>query len=480
MGQWDRFEAALTNAKRYRNPYNDVTLDVTYTRPDATTVDFWGFYDGSATWKIRFMPDQIGAWKYEARFSDGSPGAAGTFRCAASTIPGMLAKDEANPRWFGYKGGKHVLVRSFHVGHNFLSYSWDDPGKDGDGNKRKTFLDWAQKQGYNTLSIHSHYNGESSQRLWPLDAAQYREAEAILDELARRRILVYPFYGFFGNRGNPSDPADQKRYIRYTLARFGPYWNLLLNVAGPEPNLRGWMSPEAIHRVGNEIKTRDVFGHPLGVHNKDGDDPYRSAPWSSFLTLQVEITDLNELNRYFLKNHTGDKPVFAQETLWPGNKLQPFANADAATVRKHAWTHMLSAVALNNGDMNGNNDSGFSGSLDLADRIPWRHDVVKQVWDFFEALPFYRMNPSQSLVDNGFCLAEPGQRYLVYLPTGGTVNVKVPGGTYHVEWINAQNTSDRRGAGTTSNGQDLSSPSGGDDWLVHLVRSRAAVTLKGK
>ena len=48
--------------------------------------------------------------------------------------------------------------------------------------------------------------------------------EAILDDLARRRMIVFPFAGFFGKSSNfPRDPADQELYVCYTLARIGCY-----------------------------------------------------------------------------------------------------------------------------------------------------------------------------------------------------------------------------------------------------------------
>ena len=34
VGQWDRFETSVRNARTYADPYHDVTLHVFYTRPD--------------------------------------------------------------------------------------------------------------------------------------------------------------------------------------------------------------------------------------------------------------------------------------------------------------------------------------------------------------------------------------------------------------------------------------------------------------
>ncbi|MBC8217119.1 MAG: DUF5060 domain-containing protein, partial [Planctomycetes bacterium] len=158
VGRWARFEASAKNARTYRNPYADVTLNVTYESPIGKRTKFWGFYDGARTCKIRFMPDRIGTWKYDAAFSDGSGLTSGTFECIPSDIPGMISADRANPMWFGYRSGEHVLIRSFHVGDRFFAENWPVA-------KRKAFLDWAQTQGYNMLSAASHYlNREAKDR----------------------------------------------------------------------------------------------------------------------------------------------------------------------------------------------------------------------------------------------------------------------------------------------------------------------------
>ena len=115
-------------------------------------------------------------------------------------------------------------------------------------------------------------------------------------------------------------------------------------------------------------------------------------------------------------------------------------------------------------------DASFSGSLDLGERNQQVHDVIKRVWDFFGTMPFYEMNPRQDLVDKGFCLALPGWRYLVYLPSEGTVNVSVSVGPYRVVWIDARNPSRRYDLGITDDGKNLKPPAGGDDWLVHLIK----------
>jgi hypothetical protein len=479
VGLWDRFERTVPNDRSYSDPYRDVTLNVTYTKPDGSRVRFWGFHDGGSRWIIRFMPDQLGPWKYRAEFSDGSPGISGTFTCVESDLPGMISKDETNPVWFGYKGGAHELVRSFHIGDRFFAVNW--PDKD-----RKRFLDWATRQGYNMLSIASHYlNRDSEGRgkgwdtpaLWNSttrrpDPREYHKAEVILDDLSARRILVYPFAGFLGRDSHrPTDPADRTLYIRYTLARFGCYWNLLFNLAGPEPLLRGKPFLAAdLDSLGAEIKKLDVFGHLLSVHNRTGDDQFKDKPYTDYGILQgPKTTDRTKLSRGVLKNHHPDKPLYVQETLWPGNKYHPkYSDED---IRKNAYVLIMSATAINFADMNGNSSSGFSGTMDFSQKRQKRHDIIKRVWDFFETIPFWRMTPNQNLVDNGYCLAEPGWQYLVYLESPGKVIVETAPGTYTVRWIDARNTARTINAGTIAEPESLKSPPNGDDWLLYLKRT---------
>ncbi|MGH9843728.1 MAG: hypothetical protein ACREEM_33750 [Blastocatellia bacterium] len=319
--------------------------------------------------------------------------------------------------------------------------------------------------------------GWETPALWPLNAAEYQRMERVLDDLARRRLIVFPFAGFLGRASNfPRDPKEQELYLRSTLARLGAYWNVLLNVGGPEPELKNntYMTREEINRAGALIRRLDLFGHLLTVHTPTGDNRFGDEPWLSYVTLQGPKTfDRRELSAGLLRNHAG-KPLYAQETLWSGNYTVTRRHGRDYTdddIRKNAYVITMSAAALNFADNRGDSSTGFSGTLRPEDRAEARHDIIKRVWDFLETVPFYRMSPRQDLVTNGFCLAEEGREYLVYLETGGPVSVKVkpahPRG-YAVRWINARETKEARDGGATTTGENLQAPDG-DDWLLRLM-----------
>jgi hypothetical protein len=155
------------------------------------------------------------------------------------------------------------------------------------------------------------------------------------------------------------------------------------------------------------------------------------------------------------------------------NKLhrEPYTDVD---LRKNAYVLIMSASAINFGDMNGDSSSGFSGTLEMNELVQNRHDILKRVWDYFDTMPFWRLKPRQDLVSNGFCLAGEGAMYLVYLEIPGAVDVRVKGGPYNVRWVNAQNTRDVRKAADTNDGKGLQPPPGGGDWMLELRAAKPA------
>ena len=63
--QWGIYEVAL-NGPTNGNPFVEVQLSAVFSNGDKR-VEVPGFYDGDGVYRIRFMPDQQGAWHYETR-----------------------------------------------------------------------------------------------------------------------------------------------------------------------------------------------------------------------------------------------------------------------------------------------------------------------------------------------------------------------------------------------------------------------------
>ncbi len=85
MARWGRFEQAFESSRVYGNPIQDVQLTATFVAPSGHEHQVDGFWDGGATWRVRFMPGETGEWSYHTSCSDqdnaGLHGQAGRFRC---------------------------------------------------------------------------------------------------------------------------------------------------------------------------------------------------------------------------------------------------------------------------------------------------------------------------------------------------------------------------------------------------------------
>lgn len=490
VGIWELFEYSLRRQSPVDDPYTGTALQVELAKPDGSKVRTWGFYDGDTTWRVRFAPNQYGVWSYRIWFSD-TPDEViqGSLACVPSDTPGMVCLYEENPFWLGHKGSQYRLLRSFHVGDRFFADNWDDPDDPHDGNARERFLDWFTQNGYNMLSIASHYlnreeagrgEGWSTPDLWPLNYREYRKMERILDELLARNIVVFPFGGFFGAKADwPTDPEEQELYVRYTLARIGHYPNVVLNVAGPEPFWRmqrsqyQWaMQLDDLRRLGRLIRRLDVHEHVLTVHNEKRashyGDPFLFEDWYDMATLQGPTTvDREALFAGLAANHAPQKACYAQETLWYGNKNHPRYTDD--DLRRNAYAILFAGAVLNFADMDGNSSSGFSGTMDFDQLHQDKHEIVKAVWDWFETIPHHTMRTRQELVRNGYCLAREGEEYYIYLDSENELKMHL-GYPYAFksEWINAIDPNDVRLGPQLSEDVQVWTPDRKGQWILHL------------
>lgn len=485
-GLWQIFELSIKNRKVYPDPFEDVTLKVTYKRPDGRKVEFPGFYAGKHTWKIRFMPDQTGIWEYSAAFSDRDLQITGKFICKESEVPGMITLYRDNPLWFGFDSGKAVMLRSFHAGDRFFADTSNlVTGEEWSDEHRTRFLDWLQENRYNMLSIGSHYlNRNTSGRgkgwrtpdLWDSirempSPQEFDRMEKILNELSDREIIIFPFAGFLGRDSDfPADPDKQDTFIRYTVARLSPYWNIIFNIGGPEPTLKNhpYLNNEQIIETGKKISEADIFGHLLTVHCPTGDSEFKDEPWLDFVTLQgPKTTNRKELYEGLLRNHPDRKGLYAQETIWPGNKHHPLYSND--DIRKNIIIAIMSAAMINFADMNGNSSSGFSGNLNPDSANKTIHQIFHQTLDFFEKHEFQRFRPNNDVIENGYCLVSTDKEYLIYVEEVDTISVDIEPGHYKGTWISAHNFEETIFTIEMRDKEQLFSPDDNKDWFLKLA-----------
>ncbi len=82
---WTPFEMEIEATKSYANPLLDVQVTVEFTAPSGKTTTVPAFWDYERNWKVRFMPDEVGRWRYQWSSSDPEDpklhGVWGAFEC---------------------------------------------------------------------------------------------------------------------------------------------------------------------------------------------------------------------------------------------------------------------------------------------------------------------------------------------------------------------------------------------------------------
>ncbi len=103
-------------------------------------------------------------------------------------------------------------------------------------------------------------------------------------------------------------------------------------------------------------------------------------------------------------------------------------------------------------------------------------DQTRYALEFFRKhLPFWEMEPADGLASGGaLVLAKPGQIYAVYLPEGGTADLKLAEGKYVVRWFNPRTGGDLVMGSTVVGGGPVAigtPPADGDkDWVALITR----------
>ena len=85
VDQWTVFEAAFNGGGGHENPLWDVDCRVIFTAPDGQQQTIDAFWDGGQTWRVRFSPTQVGAWRWQTECDQDSRlhGQQGTFECVS-------------------------------------------------------------------------------------------------------------------------------------------------------------------------------------------------------------------------------------------------------------------------------------------------------------------------------------------------------------------------------------------------------------
>lgn len=418
------YEQSFTAASSYaykQAPSLQVTFTGTSGPANGTSLAVRGFWDGGASFKVRFSPRLEGNWQYTSSSSDaGLNGQSGAF-----SVTGTLPVEHASHHGHVTANPKHPFTLMYADGTPFFlmgdtqwsfstgEISWPD--------EFKTYVDARAGQGFN-------YIHGVAYEVWPKGNDKNEGGQSFqgnnVDELNPgywqafdRRVaymnskgIVVGFLLSWADQGwkNFSQQEQVERYAQYVIDRYAAY-NLIWIIAG-EYEEAG--IPGGFNNLGNYIKNNDLYNHPRTTHTVDtsGDD-FGKESWLTVVYQQLK----ENLGTNITQDRTYGKPVINSEYGYEGN-------IPAEDVRRGAWEIVVSGGFFVYGNTATYHHDAVM-SKEKLDSPGARYSTYLKKF-FTQKTRWWELKPDNKLVsgDGLYGLSNQGNEYVVYIKNVGKTN----------------------------------------------------------
>jgi hypothetical protein len=342
---WDVFEVAL-KGPGLSNPFLDASVEAGFSFGSRDVVAK-GFYDGDRTWRIRFMPDTLGEWRFQTKSNNsGLDGKTGSFQCGAA------------------RKGMHGPVRvrnQFHFAHadgtpyfpfGTTCYAWTHQPLA----MQAQTLETLKKTRFNKLRMGvfpKDYIYSTNESLMPMfeigadgkedfdrpNVAAFRRLDTQV--LALREmgieadiILFHPYdrWGYCA-MGEKRDT----QFLRYVVARLASYSNVWWSLANEYDFLIDVKPIEYWDRLFHVVEECDPNRHVKSIHNGNPNKNFdHRKPWIDHVCIQNP-----DVKRTAEWRDTWGKPVINDEPEYEGDIPRPWGNITALELVNRFWITVM-------------------------------------------------------------------------------------------------------------------------------------------
>jgi len=346
--KWGLFEAEFPGPVE-GNPFAEARLSAVFS-DGAASVEVPGFYDGAGSYRIRFMPDRRGEWRFATKSGDASlDGIEGAFSCIENKAGNHGPVGLREEFHFRYADGKPYFP------FGTTCYAWIHQSRE----LQELTLRTLAASPFNKLRMcvfpkHYDYN-HNEPELYPFPGSPEagfdvtRFNPAFFRHLERRildlqglgvecdLILFHPYdrWGF-----SDLGPEADERYLRYLVSRLSAFRNVWWSMAN-EYDLfireDGSVKKDADEwdRLGRLVQEQDPYGHPRSIHNclKLYD---HSKSW-------VTHSSIQRIDHYKTAENTAEwrdlygKPVVIDECAYEGNINHGWGNIPGQEMTRRFW-----------------------------------------------------------------------------------------------------------------------------------------------
>jgi hypothetical protein len=355
--QWGVFELSLDGPSD-GNPFIDVRLTATFSS-GPRRYDVTGFYDGEGVYRLRFMPDAVGEWRYETQSNRWElSGRSGTFR-ATSPKPGNHGPVRvSNTFHFAYADGTPFKQ----IGTTI--YNWLDTPDDWQELTLKTLASAPfNKARMLILPQTDAFRRKIPPPRWPFvgepprawdftrfNPDYFRHYERRLAEL--RDLGIEADLILFNPYGKPwgfdtMNAAADERYLRYVIARFAAYRNVWWSIANEYDFLRT-KTDEDWDRYFQIVAEADPYGRLRSIHN--GYLIYdHNRPWVTHVSMQ-NGSAVEEPGRAVIYRDVYRKPIVYDEVKYEGDSHYRWGNLSGPEMVHRFWCGTVAGTYVGHGD----------------------------------------------------------------------------------------------------------------------------------
>jgi hypothetical protein len=403
---WDYFELELT-ARTPGNPFLDVTLAADFAHNDRT-IRVSGFYDGDDAYKVRFMPDMQGSWRFVTHSNVSAlDNQSGSFECVAPSGHNHGPVRVVDQVHFAYADGTPyrpvgTTCYVWNLQGDVLEERTLDTLSEAPFNKlrmcvfpkRYTYnfneppcypFAGELKHGWDPVKLHA-LQASPPDGFWDFDRFNpeyFRRLEQRILDLAALGIeadliLFHPYdVGAWGFDKMPAEVND--RYLKYLCARIAAFRNVWWSFAN-EYDLMFHLTMADWDHFFQLVEDEDPYDHLRSIHNCRGFYDH-GKPWVTHCSIQHQ--DLSLVGNWL---HQYGKPVVVDECGYEGDIHMSWGDLSPEEMVRRFWTGFVLGGYVGHGEtyVNDREELWWSKGGELVGQSPARIAFLREI---FEAAP---------------------------------------------------------------------------------------------
>ncbi|MBI1277599.1 MAG: DUF5060 domain-containing protein [Anaerolineaceae bacterium] len=339
--KWDYFELTL-NAHTSGNPFLDVTFEAEFTHQHRS-LKVSGFYDGDNTFRVRFMPDVEGDWRYVTVSNlDALNGQTGEFICTPASKGNHGPVHVTNTFHFSYDDGTPYYP------FGTTCYAWTHQGEALEEQTLKTLKEASFNKMRMCVFPKFYPFNENEPVYYPFERNAagehdftrfnpefFRHFEQRVGELCQMGIeadiIVFHPYDHWGY--SRMDAESDYRYLRYLIARLAAYRNVWWSLANEYDFMLDRKPMEQWDEYFRILLAKDPYNHLRSIHNGDTEKNYDHTK-VGVTHVCIQNWDTKQVKRW---RRDYQKPIINDELEYEGDIVFPWGNISAREEVHRIW-----------------------------------------------------------------------------------------------------------------------------------------------